>query len=239
MRVVGQAIKSYTHTQKYKNAQVTAIDLSLSSLAYAQRKINELGIKNVKFIEIDILKVKLLEEKFDSIECGGVLHHMENPSKGLKALLGVLKNNGFLKLGLYSELARQHIVEARKYIASKNLHTNEDSIRRFRETVMAGKIPKINSILTSSDFYSLSSCRDLCFHTQEHRFTIKQLKETLQSNELVFLGFALPQPLKALYKQCFPEDKLQINLQNWEKFEEKYPTTFAGMYQFWVSKTVN
>ena len=104
---------------------------------------------------------------------------------------------------------------------------------------MAGKIPKINSILTSSDFYSLSSCRDLCFHTQEHRFTIKQLKETLQSNELVFLGFALPQPLKALYKQCFPEDKLQINLQNWEKFEEKYPTTFAGMYQFWVSKTVN
>ena len=28
--------------QGYKNAQITAIDLSLSSLAYAQRKINEL-----------------------------------------------------------------------------------------------------------------------------------------------------------------------------------------------------
>jgi len=27
-----------------------------------------------------------------------------------------------------------------------------------------------------------------------------------------------------------------INLENWARFEEKHPTTFAGMYQFWVCK---
>ena len=43
-------------------------------------------------------------------------------------------------------------------------------------------------------------------------------------------------PVKSLYKKYFPEDKTQTNLQNWEKFEEQQPTTFAGMYQFWVSK---
>ena len=41
---------------------------------------------------------------------------------------------------------------------------------------------------------------------------------------------------KSLYKNYFPEDKTQTKLQNWAKFEEKYPTPFAGMYQFWVSK---
>ena len=155
---------------------------------------------------------------------------MDAPSKGLKALVSVLKNNGFLKLGLYSELARQDIVKARNYITSKNLQGNEDSIRDFRETIFSGETPALKSLLKSPDFYTLSSCRDLCFHTQEHRFTINQLQETLQSNELKFLGFLLPKPVKSLYKQYFPEDKKQTNLQNWAKFEEKYPNTFKRMY---------
>ncbi|MDC3145052.1 tetratricopeptide repeat protein, partial [bacterium] len=159
-------------TQRYKNAQITAIDLSLSSLSYAQRKINELKIDNVELIQMDIIKVSLLEMKFDIIECGGVLHHMEDPSRGLKALVGVLKKNSFLKLGLYSELARKDIVKARKYIASKNLQANKDSIRNFRKTIFLGKASELNSLSKSSDFYSLSSCLDLCFHTKEHRFTI-------------------------------------------------------------------
>ena len=41
---------------------------------------------------------------------------------------------------------------------------------------------------------------------------------------------------KHRYKNYFPEDKTQTNLQNWAKFEEQHSTTFSGMYQFWVSK---
>ena len=222
--------------QRYKNAQIKAIDLSLSSLSYAQRKINELEIENVELIQMDILEVDLLKDKFDIIECSGVLHHMEDPEIGLKALLKVLKNNGFLKLGLYSELARQDIVKARNYIASKKLQANEFGIRAFRETIFSGERPELNSLLTSNDFYTLSSCRDLCFHAQEHRFTINQLRETLKSNKLNFLGFLLPQLVKSVYGNYFPEDKKQTNLQNWGKFEKQHPTTFSSMYQFWVSK---
>ncbi len=224
------------YTQNYKNSQIIGIDLSSSSLAYAQRKINEFEINNVELIQMDILEVRLLEEQFDIIESSGVLHHMENPLKGLKALLNILKPNGFLHLGLYSELARQHIIKARHYIASQKLQPSKDNIRDFRETVFSGKIPELNSLLNSGDFYTLSSCRDLCFHPQEHRFTINQLQETLKSNKLEFLGFLLPKIVKSLYKQYFPEDKEQTNLQNWQKFEEKHPHTFRGMYQFWVSK---
>ncbi len=223
--------------QKYKNAQVTAIDLSLSSLSYAQRKINELGINNIELIQMDILEVSLLEERFDIVESSGVLHHMNDPSKGLKALLGVLKNNGFLKLGLYSELARQDVVKARNYITSKKIEPNEGNIRNFRQKVFSGELRDLKTIKRMGDFYSLSQCRDLCFHAKEHRFTINQLQETLKSNELKFLGFLLRQPVKSQYKKYFPEDKKQTNLESWAKFEEKHATTFTEMYQFWVCKT--
>ena len=139
-------------------------------------------------------------------------------------------------MGLYSEKARQHIVEARNYISRKKLQANDDNIRHFRKQVISGELTDLNSLKTFRDFYSLSEFRDLCLHSQEHRFTIDQLAETLKSNELRFLGFLLPKHIKSVYDQYFPEDKKQTNLQNWEKFEVKYPTTFAGMYQFWVSK---
>jgi len=157
----------------------------------------------------------------------------------LKALLDILKNNGFLKLGLYSELARKDIVEAREYITTKNLQPNDEEIKDFREDVFSGKIERISNLSNWGNFYTMSECRDLCFHAQEHRFTINQLQETLKSNELEFLGFLLQQPVKSLYKQYFPEDKNQTNLQNWAKFEENHPNTFKAMYQFWVSKKEN
>ena len=223
-------------TQRYKNAQITAIDLSLSSLSYAQRKINELKIDNVELIQMDILEVGLLEEQFDIIECSGVLHHMNNPSKGLKKLLGVLKDNGFLNLGLYSELARQEVIKGRNYISSKKLQPNDKDIKDFREDVFSGKIKQISNLRTWSSFYTMSECRDLCFHAKEHRFTINQLQDILKSNKLKFLGFSLPKQIKYVYKQYFPEDKKQKNLENWAKFEKKHPNTFRGMYQFWVAK---
>ena len=94
----------------YQNSKIVAVDLSLTSLAYAKRKIEEIGYKNVEFIQEDILNLKNLNRKFDVIECVGTLHHMKDPLTGLKVLLDLLEPHGFLKLGLYSEIARQHIV---------------------------------------------------------------------------------------------------------------------------------
>ena len=46
--------------QRYKNAEITAIDLSKSSLSYAKRKINELRVNNVNIIQMDLKNVHLL-----------------------------------------------------------------------------------------------------------------------------------------------------------------------------------
>ncbi len=222
--------------QIFKNAEIIGIDLSLSSLSYAKRKLDELDIKNVKLVQMDILEINLLHRKFDIILCSGVLHHMQNPLIGFNALLGALKSNGFMKLGLYSELARQDVVAAKKYIETNGMKSTEKDIRLFRQRVIEGISDEIDSLKLTTDFFSMSMCRDLCFHAEEHRFTIDQIEEIMSLNKLNFLGFMLPKSVKSIYNNYFPEDKRQTNLYNWQSFEEKHPHTFRGMYQFWVQR---
>ena len=117
----GTGQHAITTATKYENSFVTAIDLSAQSLCYAKRKAQEYGIKNVNFIEMDILDLKKLNRKFGLIECSGVLHHMKDPIKGLSNLSDCLESNGYLKLGLYSKYAREKILKARKIIREKDI----------------------------------------------------------------------------------------------------------------------
>ena len=64
----------------------------------------EYGMDNVMFKQIDLLNVADLGEIFDIIEYGGVLHHMEKPSKGLSALIQQLKPGGYIKLDSIAKL---------------------------------------------------------------------------------------------------------------------------------------
>ena len=93
---------------RFKSSKVLAIDLSLSSLAYAKRKTEELGIKNIEYMQADILDLSKLNKQFDIIESVGVLHHMDDPMAGWKVLTDCLKPGGLMKIGLYSELAREY-----------------------------------------------------------------------------------------------------------------------------------
>ena len=181
---------------KYQNTNILAVDLSKSSLAYAKRKTEELGLKNIEYIHADILQLNKLNKKFDIIESSGVLHHMKDPIVGLKVLLDILEPHGFLKLGLYSKIARQHVVKARELIKEKNYKNTTKDIKNFRQDILDKKVdPLIQKVSTFSDFYSTSMMRDLLFHVQEHRFTIPQISEILKDQNLEFLGFFNLNPL--------------------------------------------
>ena len=113
----GTGQHSIATATRFKNAQVLAIDLSLSSLAYAIRKTKELDVQNIEHMQADILDLKKLNRQFDIVESVGVLHHMGDPIAGWKVLTDCLKPGGLMKIGLYSELARQHIVNIREEIS--------------------------------------------------------------------------------------------------------------------------
>ena len=223
---------------RYKNSNIIGVDLSLSSLGYAKRKVNELNHENIKFLHTDILHLKKLNKKFDVIESSGVIHHMKDPIEGLKILVEILEPHGFLRLGLYSELARQNVVKARKFIEDNNYKDHIRDIKIFRKAIIDNDGDKLlNSLTESEDFYTMSAVRDLLFHVQEHRFTIPEISEILSNLKLEFLGFDIPNPsIKKEYSKIFPNDKKNISLDNWHQFETDNPKTFGAMYQFWVKK---
>ena len=192
---------------------------------------------NVKFKKMDLLNVVDLGEMFDIIECSGVLHHMDKPSNGLSALVQQLKPGGYIKIGLYSEIARKVIAQARKTIQTLAIDSTPEGIRRFRKQILDGQIKELLDLPSfAMDFYSLSECRDLCFHVHEHLFTTESLQILLDSHRLNFCGFMLPEQIKKLYQEKYPEDNDMTLLSNWGEFEEEHPSTFSGMYQFWAQK---
>ncbi|MCC7260544.1 MAG: methyltransferase domain-containing protein [Alphaproteobacteria bacterium] len=220
------------------NADVTAFDISRTSLAYAIRKQRELGIQSLRFAQGDIMEAATLTERFDVIICSGVLHHMHDPVAGWKALLSRLADGGLMSIGLYSEIARKHIVAARAFIAEQGFSATAEDIRACRDRIFA--LPDdhpAKPASQSADFYTLSSCRDLIFHVQEHRFTIPQLKKILDELQLEFLGFDFPTfaPVER-YREAFPDDPHATSLDNWHAYEAANPYLFASMYQFWVRR---
>ena len=115
----GTGQHSILASTRFKNSTALAIDLSLKSLGYAKMKTEELNINNIEYKNTDILDLDNYKEKFDVIESSGVLHHMEDPFLGWKILTKCLKTGGLMAIGLYSELARKHVVEIRREIKMK------------------------------------------------------------------------------------------------------------------------
>src|SRR6185312_7731228 len=103
---------------RLKDADVLAIDLSLASLAYAQRQSEALGL-NIRYAQADILRLADTGLHFDLIESSGVLHHMADPFAGWRALLSMLRPGGVMQVGLYSTTARRDIAAARALIAER------------------------------------------------------------------------------------------------------------------------
>ena len=226
------SIGTATH---FSNCQVTAVDLSLTSLAYAKRKTIDLGITNIKYLQADILKLNQLKQKFDIIESVGVLHHMNEPMAGWSVLADLLKPGGLMMIGLYSEFARQHIVEIRKEISLQEVGTSESEIRKFRWSLTESNDENHKRLTTSNDFFSLSMLRDLIFHVQEHRFTLPQIKNCLDELGLKFCGFKSKNYISN-FRRLHGKDSDICDLELWHQYEKTDPHAFAGMYQFWWQK---
>jgi 2-polyprenyl-3-methyl-5-hydroxy-6-metoxy-1,4-benzoquinol methylase len=231
----GTGQHSIETSSMFNDCNVLAIDLSLSSLAYAKRKTEELDISNIEYMQADILDLESLNRKFDVIESVGVLHHMDDPMAGWQILTDSLKPGGLMRIGLYSEIARRHIVQIHDEIKKLNIDSSADSMRLFRNRLISSEKKHHKLMLAYSDFYSMSMLRDLLFHVQEHRFTISQIKQSLHKFGLIFCGF---NDLKVveIFNSKHLHKNLSFDLDKWAEFEKENPDSFAGMYQFWCQK---
>ena len=221
----------------FKNSTVLAVDLSLSSLAYAKRKTEEYNYSDIEYMQADILDLKKLGREFDIVESVGVLHHMDDPMAGWRVLTSCLKKGGLMKIGLYSELARKNIVKIREKFKKYDTCLNKKEIIDFRKTLCDLKNDDYRFFYRFNDFFSLSEFRDLLLHIQEHRFTIPQIQSNLAELGLKFCGFD-DDTIIQNFKLANVEKFDLYDLNKWRLYEEANPIAFIGMYQFWCQKVV-
>ncbi|MBL32233.1 MAG: hypothetical protein CMP62_05885 [Flavobacteriales bacterium] len=228
-----------TVSKIYSNSNITAIDISLPSLSYAYKRAKDNDVNNFELIHMDLLELVNYKKKFDIINCSGVLHHMKDPELGLKALISCLKEDGYLNIGLYSRTARENITKLRKLIADNNLNNSHEEITKIRRSIILGYdgYESFNHLLNVRDFYSFNEMQDLLFHPRELVFNLEEIDEMLRRNNLAFIEFDNKyQKVKDVYNKNYPKDKKLRSVKNWIEFEDKYPLTFLGMYQFFAKR---
>lgn len=185
-------------------AEVTAIDLSEKALAVAEERCNRSGViakhsKTVKFFNLKLEEAIQLEGEFDFINCVGVLHHLPEPDKGIKALAQKLKPGGILHIFVYAELGRWEISQMQKAIALLQGNKRGD----YRDGVKVGReifanLPEHNRLLQQEKkLWSLENHRDESFadmyvHPQEIDYNVETLFDLIAASGLDFVGFSNP-----------------------------------------------
>ena len=221
----------------HPESEVLAVDLSLTSLSYAARMAEQLGVKNLTFRQADILLLGALGRQFALIESGGVLHHLQDPMRGWRVLADLLDARGVMLIGLYSATARRGIQAARDFIRPLALPPTPQGVRRARQAIV--DLPDghpAKEVQSVGDFYSLNGCRDLIMHVQEHQFTLPQIADCLEQLGLRFLGFEDDERTRKPFLEMFPHSGAALDLLAWDRFEQAHPHTFIGMYKFWCCR---
>lgn len=208
---------------------IVALDLSRRSLQFAMREAQDRGVTNVQWLQGDILDLCDLGQRFDQIQCAGVLHHMPSPGTGLTALADVLEDGGSIKVSVYTQRSIDDLGPGREI--ARNYPPTPEGIRAFRQEIF--RFPTTHparDLTTRAEFYTVSECRDLVFHVQEQGFTFQKLGELADSAGLqIERVYAVPDAA-SLFRERFPE-ATGVEMEKWADLETTHPHLFGRMHQ--------
>ncbi len=223
---------------KFPDAAVVAIDLSRRSLAYGKHRASRYGVANVEFFHGDLLEIKALKRGFDFIDSAGVLHHMEDPFMGLKALSEVLRPGGFMRIAVYRRSFRNRLKPAQDFVRNRMKSYAAVDLRAVRHQLRRETSVDFEFCKDLGDFYYISGFRDLFCHVRETSFTPSGIKELLRNLDLEFLGMDysdLP-AIEAAFLADHPNEGHVCDLDVYEEFEASRAEQLPSLLEFWVRK---
>ncbi len=176
------------HALRWPGAQVTAIDVSATSVRCTEDLKRKYNLDNLHVYQLPIERANDLEMSFDQIVCTGVLHHMADPDAGLAALRGVLKPDGAIHLMVYAPYGRTGVYMLQEFCRRIGIHANGADIRDLIAALRAlpPGHPLENLLREAPDFRQEAALADALLHPHDRAYSVPQLFDFLEAAELKF-----------------------------------------------------
>jgi 2-polyprenyl-3-methyl-5-hydroxy-6-metoxy-1,4-benzoquinol methylase len=201
---------------------VYGIDFSETSLKKAKALRRKLKLKSWHLMKVDIEKpeeIKKINKKFDYLLCMGVLHHTTNAYQSFKNILPLLKDGGYICIGLYNLFGRIPL-KLRKLLVRTVFKNNQD----VKDYFMKLQIGEVEDIEKARGWW-----HDQYMHCHETSHTVGEVLRWFKKHDIKFLN-TLP--------------STEFNDQSIFGFastfcQDSYPNIFIRFYKqlFWIWRT--
>jgi ubiquinone/menaquinone biosynthesis C-methylase UbiE len=193
----GDSVIWLAHQLADTPAEIVAIDLSEASLAVAKARAEVRGLDKIAWVHGSLLEVADLGlGRFDYITCLGVLHHLPDPTAGLRALESVLADQGAMAIMVYGAVGRSHIYSTQRLLqlATKGLEHPADRLAVAKRIV--ANLPATNDFrqregdaIKNTYLEDDTNFWDTLLHAQDRAYTVSQFRDYLASAGLTVQGF--------------------------------------------------
>ena len=185
-------------------ARIVSLDLSERSLGVAAERARVRGLDAIEFVRGSIEELPALGlGRFDYVAAAGVLHHLESPEQGLRALAEALLPDGGMGLMVYGRYGRTgvyHVQELLRQLAPAGQPT-ATRLRTARR--LLGRLRPEHPARLYADSWEReleenggpqgdAALVDLFLHPQDRAYTVPELYAWLTGAGLRLVAFDVP-----------------------------------------------
>ncbi len=173
---------------RWPHARVVGIDVSATSLEYTRELKRKHALDNLELHRLPVERAAELGETFEHVVCTGVLHHLEDPDAGLRALRDVLALSGAMHLMVYAPYGRAGVYMLQEYCRRLGIGSSESAIDNLVASLklLPPDHPLVPLLRSSHDFATKAGVADALLHPRDRSYSVPQLMEFLDGAGLVF-----------------------------------------------------
>jgi SAM-dependent methyltransferase len=173
---------------RWPHARVTGIDVSATSIASTELLRRKYRLDNLELRQLPVEQATELNQGFEHIICTGVLHHLPDPDRGLRALRDVLMPRGAMHVMVYALHGRAGVYLLQDYCRRLGIGTTQADIRELAATL--GALPPDHPLMpllrTAPDFRSEAGLADALLHPQDRAYSVPQMLDWFAAAGLAF-----------------------------------------------------
>ncbi len=191
---------------RHTNAEIVHLDISRTAIEVARQRAQVRGLGNVSWINESLLTLgKLGLGKFDYINCLGVLHHLEDPDAGLRALLPARKDTGALSVMVYAKYGRTGVYQMQTLLRKINEGAPDPQTRLNNAREVLASAPPTNWFVRGEDLFldheiwGDAGTYDLLLHSHDRAYTVSELYDWISDQNGLHLELTNPKRGRSMY----------------------------------------